>query len=50
MTRDVKPEVTLVGFLLSHLTETEERLLFDVLRIMLDSSGLFLILNSAWSP
>jgi ubiquinone/menaquinone biosynthesis C-methylase UbiE len=40
----------LVGFFLSHLTETQERLLFDALQIMLDSSGRFLILDSAWSP
>src|SRR5690606_2961275 len=40
----------LVGFLLSHLTEAQERLLFDALRRMLDSSGRFIILDSAWSP
>jgi ubiquinone/menaquinone biosynthesis C-methylase UbiE len=43
-------DTVLVGFFLSHLTETQERLLFDALRIMLDSSGRFLILDSAWSP
>ena len=43
----------LVGFLLSHLTDAQERLLFDRLRTMLDvarpRAGRFLILDSAWS-
>lgn len=43
-------DTVLVGFLLSHLTEAQEPLLFDSLRTMLDSSGRFLILDSAWSP
>ena len=43
-------DTALVGFLLSHLTEDQERVLFDALRILLDSSGRFLILDSAWSP
>lgn len=43
-------DTVLVGFLVSHLTEAQERLLFDALRIMLDVSGRFLILDSAWSP
>jgi demethylmenaquinone methyltransferase/2-methoxy-6-polyprenyl-1,4-benzoquinol methylase len=43
-------ETVLVGFFLSHLTEAQERLLFDALRMMLDSSGRFLVLDSAWSP
>ena len=43
-------DTVLVGFFLSHLTEAEERLLFDALRIILDASGRFLILDSAWSP
>jgi demethylmenaquinone methyltransferase/2-methoxy-6-polyprenyl-1,4-benzoquinol methylase len=43
-------DTVLVGFFLSHLTEAQERLLFDALRIMLDSSGRFLVLDSAWSP
>ena len=43
-------DTVLVGFLLSHLTEDEERVLFDALRILLDSGGRFLILDSAWSP
>jgi ubiquinone/menaquinone biosynthesis C-methylase UbiE len=42
-------DTALVGFLLSHLTEAQEPLLFEALRIMLDSSGRFLILDSAWS-
>lgn len=42
-------DTVLVGFLLSHLTEAQERSLFDALRIMLDSSGRFIILDSAWS-
>ena len=40
----------LVGFLISHLTDDEERLLFERLKAMLDSGGQFLILDSAWSP
>jgi ubiquinone/menaquinone biosynthesis C-methylase UbiE len=43
-------DTVLIGFLLSHLTEAQERLLFGVLRIMLDVSGRFLILDSAWGP
>lgn len=39
----------LVGFLLSHLTEAEERVLFDRLGGLLDADGQFLILDSAWS-
>jgi ubiquinone/menaquinone biosynthesis C-methylase UbiE len=43
-------DTALVGFLLSHLTEAHEHVLFDALRMMLDTSGRFLILDSAWSP
>ena len=43
-------DAVLVGFFVSHLTEAQERLPFDALRIMLDASGRFLILDSAWSP
>jgi ubiquinone/menaquinone biosynthesis C-methylase UbiE len=39
----------LVGFLLSHLTDAQEPILFDRLRTMLDLEGRFLILDSAWS-
>jgi len=39
----------LIGFFLSHVTEAQERLLFEALRAMLDTSGRFLILDSAWS-
>ena len=43
-------DAALVGFLISHLTDDEERLLFDRLKTMLDTGGRFLILDSAWSP
>ena len=43
-------DTALVGFFLSHLTEAQERVLFDALRSLLDSAGRFLILDSAWSP
>ena len=43
-------DTAMVGFLMSHLTETQERALFDALRSLLDSAGRFLILDSAWSP
>ena len=43
-------DTALVGFFISHLTEAQEPLLFDALRSMLDPSGRFLILDSAWSP
>lgn len=43
-------DMALVGFFLSHLTEYQERVLFDMLRTLLDSDGRFLILDSAWSP
>jgi ubiquinone/menaquinone biosynthesis C-methylase UbiE len=40
----------LVGFLLSHVSEDEERRLFEILHSTLDESGRFLILDSAYSP
>ena len=43
-------DTVLVGFLLSHLTEAQEPLLFDAVRTLLASSGRVLILDSAWSP
>jgi ubiquinone/menaquinone biosynthesis C-methylase UbiE len=43
-------DTVLVGFFLSHLTEVQERRLFDALRAMLGPSGRLLILDSAWSP
>ena len=43
-------DTVLVGFFLSHLTEAQERVLFDALRTLLASAGRFLILDSAWSP
>jgi demethylmenaquinone methyltransferase/2-methoxy-6-polyprenyl-1,4-benzoquinol methylase len=39
----------LIGFLISHLTDAQEQLLFDRLRTMLDAEGRFLVLDSAWS-
>jgi ubiquinone/menaquinone biosynthesis C-methylase UbiE len=39
----------LIGFLISHLTDDQERVLFERLRAMLDTRGRFLILDSAWS-
>jgi ubiquinone/menaquinone biosynthesis C-methylase UbiE len=42
-------DCALAGFFLSHLTEAQEPLLFEALERMLDSSGRFLILDSAWS-
>ena len=43
-------DCALVGFLVSHLTEDQERLVFEKLGRMLDVSGRFLILDSAWTP
>jgi len=43
-------DCALVGFLLTHLTESQEGELFDKLRTMLVPNGRFLILDSAWSP
>jgi demethylmenaquinone methyltransferase/2-methoxy-6-polyprenyl-1,4-benzoquinol methylase len=40
----------LVGFLLSHVTEEQEYVVFETLRSALDASGRFLILDSAFSP
>jgi hypothetical protein len=40
----------LIGFLFSHLTVEQERLLFTRLEALLDDEGEFLILDSAWSP
>jgi SAM-dependent methyltransferase len=42
-------DCALVGFVLSHLTESQEPQLFDALRAMLGLSGRFLLLDSAWS-
>jgi ubiquinone/menaquinone biosynthesis C-methylase UbiE len=52
---DVKPEqgaydVALVGFLISHLTGSEEAALFGALRHFLAPSGRFIVLESAWTP
>jgi hypothetical protein len=43
-------DTALIGFFLSHLTEAQECILFDALRVLLHSGGRFLILDSAWSP
>jgi ubiquinone/menaquinone biosynthesis C-methylase UbiE len=43
-------DTALAGFFLSHLTQAQEPSLFETLRLMLDPSGRFLILDSAWSP
>jgi demethylmenaquinone methyltransferase/2-methoxy-6-polyprenyl-1,4-benzoquinol methylase len=40
----------LIGFLISHLTEEQEFALFERVRHMLDATGRFLILESAWTP
>jgi len=42
-------DCALVGFFLSHLTESQEPQLFSALRALLGSSGRFLLLDSAWS-
>jgi demethylmenaquinone methyltransferase/2-methoxy-6-polyprenyl-1,4-benzoquinol methylase len=38
-----------IGFLISHLTEEQEQLLFERLRAMLDSEGHFLVFDSVYS-
>lgn len=43
-------DCALVGFLVSHLTGDQEGAVFEKLARMLDVSGRFLILDSAWSP
>jgi demethylmenaquinone methyltransferase/2-methoxy-6-polyprenyl-1,4-benzoquinol methylase len=43
-------DCVLAGFFLSHLTESQEALVFAALRRTLVSAGRFLILDSAWSP
>jgi len=43
-------DCALVGFLISHLTDSEEARLFAALKTVLTASGRFLILESAWSP
>jgi len=43
-------DTALVGFFLSHITEAQERVMFETLRTLLDSPGRFLVLDSAWSP
>ncbi len=43
-------DTALVGFLVSHLDDEQERGLFERLRTVLASGGRFLILDSAWSP
>ena len=42
-------DFALVGFLLSHLTPAQEGRVFQVLKRVLDTSGRFLILESAWT-
>ena len=39
-----------VGFLISHVTDEQEQLLFERLRAMLAAGGGFLIFDSVWSP
>jgi ubiquinone/menaquinone biosynthesis C-methylase UbiE len=43
-------DTAMAGFLLSHLTESQEPVLFGALHAMLVPAGRFLILDSAWSP
>jgi ubiquinone/menaquinone biosynthesis C-methylase UbiE len=43
-------DTVLIGFLISHLTDAQEQVLFERLRGMLDTGGRFLILDSAFSP
>lgn len=43
-------DCALAGFFLSHLTESEEARLFGTVRQLLNQSGRFMILDSAWSP
>jgi ubiquinone/menaquinone biosynthesis C-methylase UbiE len=42
-------DCALIGFLLSHLSESDEAVLFERVRRMLRPSGRFLILDSAWT-
>jgi SAM-dependent methyltransferase len=42
-------DCVLIGFLLSHLPEPDEAVLFETVRRMLRPSGRFLILDSAWT-
>lgn len=42
-------DTALAGFFLSHVTEDQEPVLFNALRRMLEPSGRFLLLDSAWS-
>jgi ubiquinone/menaquinone biosynthesis C-methylase UbiE len=50
---EVLPQVVfdsaLIGFLVSHISEADEHVVFESLRRMLEPSGEFLILDSAWS-
>jgi ubiquinone/menaquinone biosynthesis C-methylase UbiE len=43
-------DYALIGFLLSHLTPSQEGDVFRVIRRVLGTSGRFLILESAWTP
>ncbi len=45
----VEYDSALLGFFLSHVTEKQERLVFEALKRMLGTTGRFLILDSAWS-
>ena len=42
-------DCVLIGFLLSHLPEPDEAVLFETVRRMLCPSGRFLIVDSAWT-
>jgi ubiquinone/menaquinone biosynthesis C-methylase UbiE len=42
-------DCTLIGFLLSHLSEADEAVVFEVVRRCLRPSGRLLILDSAWT-
>lgn len=43
-------DFSLIGFLVSHLTEAQEAALFGRLRRLLAAGGRFLVLESAWTP
>jgi Methyltransferase domain len=47
---DEKFDCALVGFLLSHVTEAQEQIVFDRLADLLVTDGRFLVLDSAYSP
>lgn len=46
---DTRFDCAIIGFLLSHFTEEQERQFFSLLKNVLSNDGTFLVLDSSWT-